>query len=308
MSYLNRVDEIITNQTMNIRCQINGSLSDITHGFKKFFTDENPREIKKFKEEWKEFSLDEDQDIDSIVTDYSDFLLVAEKNICMAAPVPAAARQVKKVRQQIARRHNVWERLLGKCENQKNCFDVMKVNVKSLILKSDPRDLHESDAKIMALKIKTPKNNWFSWTFKREPYEEQLLLMHQIIDSINIASTYRLAAEVLADKTLKEISDTLIYLENKRVDFHSNASRTRSYRHNKNMVIFLNELISPTNTQINLLKNVTPIENAQSDKLKTLISKADKLKINIVSSINHATTIRDYRPPETHRDVRADIR
>ena len=308
LRYLDRVDQIISKQTANARCEIQGLAEQLLDSIRERLTNQNPRRIKELEEKWSKWSLGKNQSIHSVVTDYADFALDAQKTLCYAAPAHEAAYQAAIIRNKISRRWTAWSRAKEQCDTFVGCFDYYSLSVAKAIEESDPRDIEVSNAIEMSKLIEKPEHKWFSWTFNHKPYEEQQLIMFHILDSIEIAKQDRLTRTKKIDDQIKHARSREGAIDARRREIARQISKTESPRHKENMVKFMTEVKVSHQNHINQLNSIVSEEPSQEIKLTNLKSNASALMSTINKNLNDAKDAYKYDPPEPGHQGGADLK
>jgi len=257
---------------------------------------------------WNNLSFRKNQKIKSVVTDYADFALEAQKTLCYAAPAHEAALQAAVIRNQVSRRWAAWNRVKNMCDSFKTCFSHMDQLVINTIQESDPRDVESSGASFHKTFIKEPQSKWFPWTFTHKPYEEQILIMLHILDSIEIAKTARIQKTKIATDKISAATKELESINKDRNSSAVQINKNRSPRHKKLQVNALTKVLERVNRQDSIINSITPVEDEQKLQLLELSKQHASLKKLIQQNLNSAIEARDYVKPETGHPGAGDLK
>ena len=284
MSYLDRIDEIISTHTVNIRCEFQGAIEQALASIKREITGSKPKKISNLVRDWSNIDYGKNTKIIDVILDYADFATEAQNTVCFSATAPEASVEAQLIKNQVARRLIAWQRIRNTCTTFHDCFDKHEKSIIEKLEFADPRDFDAINALKLKEQIKKPKDPFWFFNFDYRPYEEQIILFQQISDALDLAVIKRKSAENKAADLMNNVENLLKDIENKKNAYFSDR-RSSSSRHTGNMVRFSQQLKPELKHANTLLNTVLPIEPSQVSRKKALEVKADSLSVNLDKSI-----------------------
>jgi hypothetical protein len=212
LSYLDKVDEILSRQLLNVQCTTVGTAIQV--GEEVLAPIRGPAQpVNGIERLWAKHATAFEPDTpltgeSSILAGYADLLHEIHKTHCNVQGVREAAALVLLIRLKAARRHNLWLSLQDECSELASCLPVMEAKMQAAVAAADPRDVAVSEVDELRASLKAPEpHRWYQWSFKHAPYEEQLFVLVGMIESVERARAERVAAAA------KERDELLLAIE-----------------------------------------------------------------------------------------------
>lgn len=215
-SYLNKVDEILSNRLLQMQCVVVGAGKATIEEIKASlnpFNRTGPQLVLDLQDRVDAFPslLDKNSSLTTIKQAYSGIEDTARKTWCSVTGTLSAEAEVQKLRALLKARSMLWERIPdGTCSNARTCLVAVKNETDSLVAKADPRDakLVGAAAKLSATKL--PPEVFYR-RFDPVPYEQELKTLYQVRDGIKVISAARDRLARIELSKAAQLLDTINY-------------------------------------------------------------------------------------------------